>query len=227
VINDQGKPRVGVLESPAGVGALPAFYPFYDAKTGGTQTEGSNGTIAAYTGTSPEVLLLPGYTASSYTDDALCEWTGTRWVSDRFGVPLGTGTVIPGCPCNPVPSPLTMTVSNASKNYGIFQNATLQYYSPVPSQFSTLSLGTFAYLSTSSFTDQFSTNPFWYYFTCYQGYYALSRVYPKTSTGPAYVDSIRYRWLAGSFGNTCSPFSLTSGAIFAGGDSSCVVTITG
>jgi hypothetical protein len=119
-----------------------------------------------------------------------------------------------------------MTVSNPSSNYGIFQNCTLQYNSQVPSPLASLALGTSAYLSTQSFTDKLSTNPFWYYFFCYQGYYALSRVYANTSLGPGYVDSIRYRWVAGLSGNTCAPFLLGNGSIFSGGDSSCVVTLT-
>jgi hypothetical protein len=44
--------------------------------------------------------------------------------------------------------------------------------------------------------------------------------------GSPYRDTIRYRWLAGYAGNTCSPFLLSNGQIFSGGDASGVVTIS-
>ena len=190
----------------------------------GLETEGEPGIESVDTSRSLLTYVV-GSKVPVAGDYLICSFTGNRWVAERMAK-QPTGVFIPGCPCVSIPQTLHMSVSKPTSNYGIFQNCSLQLFNPVPSQFTMLSLGTFAFLSTTSFTDQFSTNPFWYYFSCYQGYYALSRVYAKTNSGPAYVDSIRYRWLAGFFGNTCSPFLLSSGSIFSGGDASCVVTIS-
>jgi hypothetical protein len=190
----------------------------------GAEIEGRPGTLSTDTSRSWLVYVV-GSKAPTAGDYLVCHFTGNRWVAERTNRGP-SGQFIPGCPCASVPSTLTMSVSKPLSNYQIFHNCTLQYYSPVASDYAKLALGSFAWLSTETFTDQFSTNPFRYYFSCYQGYYALSRVYAKTNAGPAYVDSIRYRWLAGFFGNTCAPFLLTSGSIFSGGDASCIVTIS-
>ena len=189
----------------------------------GSESEGEPGTLT--TSTDTMYVYVIGSKAPVEGEYLTAHFVGNRWVAERMNKGPA-GVFIPGCPCASVPETLTMTVSKPLSNYQIFHNCTLQYNSPVPSDYTKLSLGSFAWLSTATFTDQFSTNPFRYYFGCYQGYYALSRVYAKTNAGPAYVDSIRYRWLAGFFGNTCTPFYLQSGSIFSGGDASCVVTIS-
>ena len=89
-----------------------------------------------------------------------------------------------------------------------------------------MQLGASSYLSTRTFTDNATNDQFWYYFTCYFNYYILTRVYVTSAYGSPYRDQIRYRWLVGLSGNTCSPFLLSKGAVYAGGDSSCVVTLT-
>ena len=190
----------------------------------GDETEGGAGTLTPDTSTTMYVYVV-GSKAPEEGDNLTAHMVGQRWVAERMNKGP-EGVFIPGCPCDSVPKTLTMSVSKPTSNFGIFQPCTLQYYSPVPTQFAGLALGSWAWLSTQSFTDQLSPTPFYYYFTCFQGYYALSRVYPKTSTSPAYVDSIRYRWLAGYLGNTCTPFLLSSGLIFTGGDASCKVTIS-
>ena len=147
-----------------------------------------------------------------------------RWVSSNSSSTVHIS--VPGCPCAYIPTTLNMTSSKPSSNNQIFQNATFNY-GPPPAGLAALNLGTNCYLSTAQFKD-FSTNDmFWYYFSCFQGFYILTRVYAVSTYSSPYRDQIRYRWLAGTTGNTCTPFSLTAGAIFSGGDASCKVAISG
>jgi hypothetical protein len=219
--------RAAALATVSSYPTLPGvYYGFTPARALGPQTEGLAGALS----TTPrlgEVLVVPGSTVPTSGQDVLARWTGTRWVSDAFGVPVTTGHTLAGCPCATTPDTLTMTVNDPTKNFGIFHSCTIVFTSPVPSPFASLALGSFAWISTASFTDQFSANPFWYYFTCSQGYYALSRIYPKTGSGPAFLDSVRMKWLAGFGTNTCDPFNLDDGLMFAGGDTSETVVITG
>ncbi len=136
----------------------------------------------------------------------------------------GGTTTLPGCPCA---SPLTITqsVTNPSANYNIFQNATI-VYGPVPPGLSALSLGANAYLSTAEFTDSLSSDKFRYRFFCSAGFFCISRVYEVSVHGSPYSDATLYRWLAGSGGNTCTPFLMVSGTIFGGGDPSTAVTLS-
>jgi hypothetical protein len=89
-----------------------------------------------------------------------------------------------------------------------------------------LALGASSYLSTTTFTDLSTGDQFWYYLTCFLGYYVLTRVYAVSAFGSPYRDVVRYRWLIGYQGNSCQPFLLANGQIFQGGDPTCVVTIT-
>jgi len=221
------------------------YYAFHPYNTRGTQSEGSGGSLA--TTTIPDaVALIPGAFPVTPTSNVLAEWTGTRWVMDQFGLNTGSSGHIPGCPCDPVPSPLTMTVTNPALNYYIFQSCIIQYYPTIPPALSGVTysggmsaIGNSGYFSTSSFTDGYSLAPFYYWLQCFQGVYALTRIYPKTYaltwtgtdweytlTGGWQIDGSRYSWLVGG-SNTCKPFALASGAIFSGGNASTVVTITG
>jgi hypothetical protein len=201
-----------------------AYFSVHPVDVAGTEGEGSPGTLLVDTSRSLLVYVI-GSKAPAAGDYLVCRFVGHRWVAERFAK-TPPGVLIPGCPCASVPRTLQMSVSNPNLNNRIFQPATLQYYSPVPPQFSALALGSFAFLSTTSFTDDLSTSPFWYYFTCFQGSYALTRVYPKTGTGQPFRDSIRYRWSVVAPGNSCSPFLLNNGTIYTGGNPACVVTIS-
>jgi hypothetical protein len=200
------------------------YYSMHPVDVGGSEGEGNPGVLSVDTSRSFLAYVI-GPKAPVAGDSLACWFLGNRWVAERLSR-QATGVFLPGCPCTSVPRTLQVSVSKPNSNGHIFHPATLQYYSPVPSQFSSLALGSFAFLSTTSFTDDFSANPFWYLFGCFQGYYALSRVYPGSSTGPAFRDSVRYKWLIGFTGNTCSPFLLSNGVIFSGGDASCVVTMS-
>ena len=62
--------------------------------------------------------------------------------------------------------------------------------------------------------------------SCDTVFFRLSRVYEPTDFGPAYHDSAIYNWQIGASGNSCSPFLLSIGNIYPGGDNRCVVTIS-
>ena len=118
-----------------------------------------------------------------------------------------------------------MTSSAPASNNHILQSAVL-VYGPTPSALSALGIGQSAYLSTATFTDFSTGDQFWYYLSCYLGYYILTRVYATSLYGSPYHDMIRYRWPISDPGNSCSPFLLAHGQIFSGGDPSCVVTVS-
>jgi hypothetical protein len=146
----------------------------------------------------------------------------------RMGEPP-TGCVdcvsVPDCPCMDTPRVLAMTSSHPSTNDGMFQNAVLSYVT-LPSSLNELSLPSQGHISDSQYLDQRTGDLFWYYFSCDHGSYTISRLYEVSVSGSPYRDIVRYRWLNGQVGNTCHPFELTNGIIFAGGDATCVVTIT-
>jgi hypothetical protein len=131
---------------------------------------------------------------------------------------------IPGCPCN-VPHTLHMTVVHPEANFGLFQDATLEY-TTLPPELAPLGLGTQAFISTSTFTDYVTNDQFWYRFFCSGGFFCIGRVYATSAYGSPYGDIIRYRWLVGQPGNTCSPFLMSNGRIYPGGDPTSVVTIS-
>ena len=106
-----------------------------------------------------------------------------------------------------------------------FQVCTLQW-GPTPAEFASLSLGANCFLSTQVFNDPFTGGTFRYNLSCDTVFFLLSRVYEPTSFGPAYHDSAIYTWRIGDPGNSCSPFLLSSGNIYPGGDNRCVVTIS-
>ena len=184
-------------------------------------------------GGSPSILIDGSRSVAVYLtgshpvvagDLVTCRFVGNRWIAQRLGY-TPSGQSIPGCPCTHIPATLTMTSSKPSSNNQIFQNATITYRA-TPASLSALKLGSQSYLSTTQFTDTSTNNLFWYYFGCYQGFYIITRVYAVSAFGSPYRDQVRYRWLGGTIGNTCSPFRMTRGTIFSGGDSTCVVTVT-
>lgn len=128
------------------------------------------------------------------------------------------------CICPATPRALIMTSSHPTTNNGLFQNATLTYQN-IPASLAALSLNPQGHLSDSQYFDQGTGDSFWYYFSCAQESYTLSRLFEVSVWGSPYRDIVRYRWLDGQIGNTCNPFQLTNGQIFAGGDATCVVTI--
>lgn len=133
----------------------------------------------------------------------------------------GTGVLL-GCICATPPATLTMTDVGAC---GVFNDCTI-LYGPTPAGLTPLSLGTNSYLSTDEFADPQTGDMFRYYLSCFGSIIRLSRVFETSIYGSPFLDSVLYTWTIGISGNTCSPFALTNGSIFFGGDPTCDVEIT-
>ncbi len=136
----------------------------------------------------------------------------------------GSTVTISGCPCASIATTLYLTSSEPASNNGIFQNATLVYGATPPDLILVVIVG-YSFLSTTSFPDAIMGDPFYYFLTCVFGTYILTRVYPVSPFGSPFRDTIRYSWIPGFPGNNCSPFDMTNGQIFRGGDATCVVTV--
>ena len=188
-------------------------------------TEGSTPTFGMDGANEFATLIGPG--TPNTGDYVLVERTDYRWVTEHPNATTHGGrVVILGCPCPTSPITLTMTSSAPASNNHILQSATLTY-GPTPAALAALGIGQSAYLSTATFTDFSTGDQFWYYLSCYLGYYILTRVYATSLYGSPYHDMIRYRWPISDPTNSCNPFALNTGQIFSGGDPSCVVTVTG
>ncbi len=137
-------------------------------------------------------------------------------------VPVGPS--LPGCVCSNIPATLQVNISGPCPA-GYFYPCTLQY-APTPAVFSGLNLGQNCFLSTSTFADSFSGAMFYFTLGCNSTQFQLSRVFLPTSYTSAYHDSTLYTWTVGLASNTCSPFLLTSGSIYSGGNPGCLVVIT-
>lgn len=129
---------------------------------------------------------------------------------------------ISGCFCQHIAADLAMTSVHPACNGGLFQSDTLTWQATPPA-YATLSIAASGYFG-SVLTDGTGAT-FQYYFTCVPGSFTLTRVYPAQGGSAARLDTVRYSWPTGAPGNTCSPFNLTSGTVFSGGDPTCDVTI--
>lgn len=191
----------------------------------GTESEGQAPTFTDAGSTDlPALLLGPGKPAPG--DRLIVRSTDSRWVAKRrdSSGSGGTGTLL-GCVCAHPPATLTMTVAGACTD-GRFYNTTITY-KPVPAGLGALQLGANAYLSDSSFPDPQTGDVFYYFLSCFANVVRISRVFETSIYGSPFLDSVIYFWTLGFPGNTCSPFSLTNGTVFAGGDPNCDVDITG
>ena len=135
---------------------------------------------------------------------------------------------IPGCTCSVIPGTLTMSSSGPCVPSD-FQACTI-VWQPTPSWASGLALGSNCFLSTARLLDPFTGGYFYYNLNCDTIYFRLSRVYDGTTnygfTGTPYQDATIYTWQIGEPGNSCSPFLLSVGTIYPGGNDACVVTIS-
>ncbi len=171
------------------------------------------------------LVYVIGSQAPVAGDYLICRFIGSRWIAERMAKPQAQLITIPGCPCTTIPGTLNMAVTHPDANNGLFQPTTL-VYGPTPPEYVPLALGDNCYLSPGSFTDSSTTDSFRYYFGCFSGFYIITRVFQVSIFGSPYKDTIRYKWFVGFPGNTCSPFLLSNGQIYAGGDPSSVVTIS-
>jgi hypothetical protein len=199
------------------------FFSLNPVDVTGAEAEGGTGALSVDTSRSFLVYVV-GSKAPVAGDLLICRFVGHRWVASRMGGKSG-GVTVPGCPCQTSPTTLTMSSSEPDSNNQILQSATLQY-GTTPLELAALGLSAASYLSTTTFTDTATGDQFWYYLSCFLGYYALTRLYAESAYGSPYRDIVIYRWLIGASGNSCEPFLLANGTIFPGGDPSCVVTIS-
>jgi hypothetical protein len=192
----------------------------------GAEVEGGPGGLTSVP-TDPVPVYLVGPGTPSTGDFLVCRFVDHRWAAERskFGNDRGGFGKIPLCFCTEIPVTLTMTSSDPTCNYRMFQSCMLQY-GPTPAQFSSLNLGANVFLSTESFPDPIAGGAeFFYYLICHFNQISLTRIYPTSPYGSPYRDGILYTWLLGGYGNTCSPLHLDNGMAFPGSDLSCSVTI--
>ena len=193
----------------------------------GSEAEGGSPALLPDTTTTALVCVI-GTRAPSSGDDLICRFVENRWVAERYGAtpppPPPPTPTIPGCTCTSIPATLHMSSSGPCVPSD-FQTCTIQW-GPTPTEFTSLGLGANCFLSTQVFNDPFTGGTFRYNLGCDTVYFRLSRVYEPSSFGPAYHDSAIYTWQISSPGNSCSPFLLSSGTIYPGGDSRCFVTIS-
>jgi len=191
----------------------------------GVESEGATAAVAGQGGPDWAVRVLGA--VPQIGDLLVARNAAHRWHAWRGG-PGGDDCVdcvnSPGCPCQQTPRFLRMVSSHPASNGGILRSATIEYQD-VPVALQPLVLNDRGYLSTTQFRDTLTDYMFWYYLSCFQNYYLLTRLFANYIYGTPYRDIVRYSWQIGITGNTCSPFALTNGTIFVGGDPICVVTI--
>ncbi len=191
---------------------------------GGVEAEGSPGTFSADASLTAFVLVIGS--AVPVAGDLLvaCSLAG-RWIA-WTSRPRSSGVGITGCGCPDTPSTITISSSEPTSNYGIFQNSSVTFQ-PLPTVFAPLAIGPEAYLSwPTGYIDELTGDTFYYYVTCVGNYFTLTRVYAVSVYGSPFLDQVRYEWRIDDAGNYCSPFLMAAGQIFAGGDAACVVTLS-
>lgn len=135
------------------------------------------------------------------------------------------GVNIPSCACQGTPTTIYQSMNVPDGFVRTIYPCTFQW-GPTPAGLASLLLGSNCYLSTVQFADGFSGDLFWHLLTCQLGIYQLTRVYETSIYGSPFRDVIRYRWFISTPGNTCVPFLMARGLIYAGGDPTCVVTLS-
>ena len=189
----------------------------------GAEAEGNAATLIPDMNTILLVCVV-GPTVPAIGDNLVCRFSGSRWVAQRFGSRVdGGGASIPGCVCATIPTTLNLSASGPCD--GVIQSCILQY-GPTPANLSTINLGANCFLSTATFVDAFSGLSYRYNFGCDTIYFRLSRVYLPGPSNGAYHDASIYSWSVGQPGNTCTPFLLSTGFIYPGGNVGCIVTVS-
>ena len=211
-----------VYANPTVPKATGAYFSVNPVSVAGTEVEAGSG-ILSVDGSLSFLVYVVGSNAPVAGEYLICRLVGSRWVAEHMGK-SSNKIPVPGCPCL-IPPILNMSVTHPEANLGVFQNAVFTY-STLPPELAPLGLGVKAFISTSAFTDNITLDKFWYRFFCSSGFFCISRVYATSIYGSPFSDSIRYRWLAGQPGNTCSPFLMTNGKIYPGGDPTTVVAIS-
>ena len=211
-----------------------AYFSVHPVAVLGVEGEGNAGVLAVDT---PAVLVyVMGGRPPVSGDDLICRFARDRWVADRLAAVVSYYYVSTGCDCPSVPAVLLMTVANPALDGGMFQNCTIRYV-PVPAGYHGLNIADAAgnaYISDQSFVDPYGDTFQWYLY-CHVHQFFLTRVFAHSIFGSPFEDSARFTYTlptpgipsAQTDGNTCSPFRLSNGQVYAGGDPSTRITITG
>jgi hypothetical protein len=164
-------------------------------------------------------------TSTTVTRTVSCSSTN---VTIEVGAVSGS-TCLTGCACTSIPTTLHLTSTGPCD--GVFLPCTI-VYGPTPANLSGINLGANCYLSNETFVDALSGLSYRYVLACDTIFFRLSRVYLPTYTSGPFHDSSIYSWSIGQPGNTCagtptptSPFLLSSGYIYPGGNTTCIVSI--
>lgn len=200
------------------------YFSVHPVAVAGVEAESNPGALAVDAARTFLVYVI-GPRVPVAGEDLVCRFVGNRWVAERSGRASPGGVDLPGCPCHALPPTLRVSVNRPELNFHVLQDCVLRY-GPTPPPLRPLGLGDSSYLSTESYGDDLSPDRFWYHFTCYTGFYMLTRVYIHSIFGSPFRDTLRYKWVVGYPGNTCSPFLLSHGQIYVGGDPACVVTVS-
>lgn len=150
---------------------------------------------------------------------------GGKWVSGTVNRAGGSTIAISGCNCAETPAVIVMTSADETCNFGILKSCVIAY-GPTPAVFAPLSLGANCFLSTETFVSDYSSEEFYYLLTCNSSFYSLSRLFPVSIFGSPFREPPIYSWLIGDTGNTCTPFLMSNGFIYFGGDPACDVDLS-
>jgi hypothetical protein len=216
-------------------GAMPSAVPYYYATHPATIAfDEQEGAVPTFTvDTSLQVVLGVLGHVPAVDDYLLAKADGPRWIAERGSTggpppppPPPPPPATAGCSCGSGVVPATLTMSNSGPCLSSdFLSCNITWQA-TPSVFSGLALGSWCYLSNEMFADPFTGRTFEYNLSCDTVFWRLSRVYYPTTYAPASQDGVTYTWRIGDPGNTCSPFLLTGGTIYPGGDGECIVTIS-
>ena len=189
------------------------------------------------TGITGSVAADPAYEVNAHADltvdgavyEALrAATTGEVLFRVSLCLPNSGWISLPGCNCNPTPPTIYLDSIDPGCNAplsGIFQDATIEW-SAVPASLEDLALGDYAYLSTTTFVSDYSSDAFYYLLTCGGSYFSLSRVFPTSVFGSPFREPPIYSWLIGDTGNTCDPFLMSNGFVSEGTDPDCDVDLS-
>lgn len=126
----------------------------------------------------------------------------------------------PGCPCPDGPATIYVKSTRPDLNFGLFNDATLRWIA-TPSAYTfppPNTIPSFGYFSDETFHEQSHNDEYRYYLSCDGTSYGLHRVFVTSFFGSPLLDVVRYSWIVGVRGNTCSPFYFLGGTVYPGGN---------
>ena len=215
--------RVVASPTPA---ILPSrYFAVHPVSVLGTEIEAGSPDFIVDPSTTVLVCIL-GSNPPAVGDDLICRFIGHRWIAEprRIGTGgTGGGGAIPGCVCVNIPAVLTMTPGTFCGN--VFQTCTLRW-GPTPADLASLPLGANCYLSDEQFYHDLSQTYYRWYLECRTAFFGVRRAFLPAGGGGPYLDATFFLWSIGVTGNGCTPFLLSNGQIYPGGDARCILTIS-